>query len=177
MSMALSFPLALSPFALGAVLVAPLILLAIAYHKAGSSSLFALAQKVGGGSKKVEEKVIDSIIKLPDPSPVQNFDLKTARTRDHIYANKQLRYPYHQTMCVLACLSNMPCIMKQEEAEVAQADDHRRAIFSSDTFSHGTRQYRDEMIDIITYLQGAPAYAHRQYVALSRRSKYCPSYR
>ncbi|KAM0746601.1 hypothetical protein T439DRAFT_134935 [Meredithblackwellia eburnea MCA 4105] len=36
---------------------------------------------------------------VPDPTPYKDFDLKTARTRDHIYVNKQtLRHPYFQTM-------------------------------------------------------------------------------
>jgi hypothetical protein len=99
MSIALPLGFTLSPLALGAVLVTPLILLAIAYQTVGfSSPLAALVQKVRGGIKETEKKVVEAITKLPDPSPVQNFDLKTARTRDHIYVNKQLRYPYHQTM-------------------------------------------------------------------------------
>ncbi|KZT50557.1 hypothetical protein CALCODRAFT_559055 [Calocera cornea HHB12733] len=35
---------------------------------------------------------------LPDPKPLLEFDLKTAKTRDYIYVNKTLRYPYYQTM-------------------------------------------------------------------------------
>ncbi|GAA5913255.1 hypothetical protein JCM6882_000044 [Rhodosporidiobolus microsporus] len=35
---------------------------------------------------------------LPDPDPLLDFDLETATTRDHIYVNKCLRYPYFQTM-------------------------------------------------------------------------------
>ncbi|GAA5827482.1 hypothetical protein JCM11251_003831 [Rhodosporidiobolus azoricus] len=38
--------------------------------------------------------------KLPDPDPLYEFDLETATTRDHIYVNKTLRYPYFQTMQV-----------------------------------------------------------------------------
>ncbi|KZP00434.1 hypothetical protein CALVIDRAFT_595249 [Calocera viscosa TUFC12733] len=35
---------------------------------------------------------------LRDPKPLLDFDLKTAKTRDYIYVNKTLRYPYYQTM-------------------------------------------------------------------------------
>ncbi|KAI1791192.1 hypothetical protein LXA43DRAFT_889743 [Ganoderma leucocontextum] len=35
---------------------------------------------------------------IPDPDPLDNFDLETATARNFIYANKTLRYPYHQTM-------------------------------------------------------------------------------
>ena len=35
---------------------------------------------------------------IPDPTPCLDFDIKTSMTRDYIYANKPLRYPYHQTM-------------------------------------------------------------------------------
>lgn len=35
---------------------------------------------------------------LPDPDPLRDFDLVTARTRNHVYVNKPLRYPYFQTM-------------------------------------------------------------------------------
>ncbi|KAF8304833.1 hypothetical protein DL93DRAFT_2066749 [Clavulina sp. PMI_390] len=35
---------------------------------------------------------------VPDPKPLLDFDLKTARTRDYVYVNKTLRYPYYQTM-------------------------------------------------------------------------------
>ncbi|GAA5905788.1 hypothetical protein JCM8208_000899 [Rhodotorula glutinis] len=35
---------------------------------------------------------------LPDPDPLANLDLKSATTRDHLYVNKCLRWPYFQTM-------------------------------------------------------------------------------
>ncbi|KAH9944778.1 hypothetical protein B0H21DRAFT_694529 [Amylocystis lapponica] len=35
---------------------------------------------------------------LPDPDPLLDFDLGTAKLRDYVYANKTLRYPYFQTM-------------------------------------------------------------------------------
>ncbi|KAI0359575.1 hypothetical protein OH77DRAFT_1395578 [Trametes cingulata] len=35
---------------------------------------------------------------LPDPDPLLDFDLETATARNFIYANKTMRYPYHQTM-------------------------------------------------------------------------------
>ena len=33
---------------------------------------------------------------LPDPDPLVNFDLETATARNFVYANKTVRYPYHQ---------------------------------------------------------------------------------
>ncbi|EPQ52256.1 hypothetical protein GLOTRDRAFT_47391 [Gloeophyllum trabeum ATCC 11539] len=36
--------------------------------------------------------------KLPDPDPLWDFDLATATTRNHLYVNKTVRWPYHQTM-------------------------------------------------------------------------------
>ncbi|KAI0369011.1 hypothetical protein BV20DRAFT_947094 [Pilatotrama ljubarskyi] len=33
---------------------------------------------------------------LPDPDPLLDFDLDTATARNFIYANKTMRYPYHQ---------------------------------------------------------------------------------
>lgn len=35
---------------------------------------------------------------LPDPDPLVDFDLTSASTRDYIYVNKTMRYPYFQTM-------------------------------------------------------------------------------
>ncbi|GAA5999457.1 uncharacterized protein JCM10292_004150, partial [Rhodotorula paludigena] len=35
---------------------------------------------------------------LPEPDPLLDFDLATAKTRDHLYVNKTLRWPYFQTM-------------------------------------------------------------------------------
>lgn len=35
---------------------------------------------------------------LPDPNPLFEFDITTATTRNHVYVNKPLRYPYYQTM-------------------------------------------------------------------------------
>ncbi|CAE6425310.1 unnamed protein product [Rhizoctonia solani] len=35
---------------------------------------------------------------FPLPNPLPDFSLETARTRDYIYVNKTLRYPYYQTM-------------------------------------------------------------------------------
>lgn len=35
---------------------------------------------------------------FPLPEPLTSFSLETARTRDYIYVNKTLRYPYYQTM-------------------------------------------------------------------------------
>ncbi|KAK4706070.1 hypothetical protein P7C70_g119, partial [Phenoliferia sp. Uapishka_3] len=49
----------------------------------------------------VHEPSWKSLEKCPDPDPYVGFDLeylKTAKTRDHIYVNKTIRYPYFQTM-------------------------------------------------------------------------------
>ncbi|PAV19140.1 hypothetical protein PNOK_0598400 [Pyrrhoderma noxium] len=35
---------------------------------------------------------------LPDPDPLHDFNLATATTRNHLYVNKPVRVPYHQTM-------------------------------------------------------------------------------
>ncbi|KAJ2989663.1 hypothetical protein NUW54_g8709 [Trametes sanguinea] len=35
---------------------------------------------------------------LPDPDPLTDFDLRKATARNYMYANKTMRYPYHQTM-------------------------------------------------------------------------------
>ncbi|KAL8290009.1 hypothetical protein RQP46_002948 [Phenoliferia psychrophenolica] len=42
--------------------------------------------------------VATTLPKLPDPEPYVGFDLKTATTRNHVYVNKCIRYPYFQTM-------------------------------------------------------------------------------
>ncbi|CEL55399.1 hypothetical protein RSOLAG1IB_01409 [Rhizoctonia solani AG-1 IB] len=36
--------------------------------------------------------------RFPLPEPLPNFSLSAARTRDYVYVNKTLRYPYYQTM-------------------------------------------------------------------------------
>lgn len=33
---------------------------------------------------------------IPDPDPLLDFDLSTARTRDYLNVNRTLRYPYFQ---------------------------------------------------------------------------------
>ncbi|KZT52936.1 hypothetical protein CALCODRAFT_475314 [Calocera cornea HHB12733] len=35
---------------------------------------------------------------IPEPTPLNEFDLKSAKTRDYLVVNKTLRYPYYQTM-------------------------------------------------------------------------------
>ncbi|KZS91046.1 hypothetical protein SISNIDRAFT_414539 [Sistotremastrum niveocremeum HHB9708] len=54
------------------------------------SRVSALEKKNGEEKSKAE--------KFPDPDPWWDFDLKTATTRNHVYVNKTLRYPYFQTM-------------------------------------------------------------------------------
>ncbi|THH20952.1 hypothetical protein EW146_g509 [Bondarzewia mesenterica] len=44
------------------------------------------------------DKLEDKPGSLPDPDPLHDFVLETAHTRNHIYVNKTLRYPYFQTM-------------------------------------------------------------------------------
>ncbi|KAG9125855.1 hypothetical protein FRC07_005917 [Ceratobasidium sp. 392] len=43
---------------------------------------------------------------FPAPDPLPSFSLETARTRDYIYVNKTLRYPYYQTMAHQPLLPN-----------------------------------------------------------------------
>ena len=43
-----------------------------------------------------EEKIPVPGSSMPDPDPLSNFDLEMATARNFIYANKTLRYPYHQ---------------------------------------------------------------------------------
>lgn len=38
----------------------------------------------------------DSSPAVPDPDPLLVFDLETATARNFVYANKTMRYPYHQ---------------------------------------------------------------------------------
>ncbi|GAA5849182.1 hypothetical protein JCM8547_006471 [Rhodosporidiobolus lusitaniae] len=45
-----------------------------------------------------EKQLVQGEPRVSDPDPFLDFDLETARTRDHIYVNKCLRYPYFQTM-------------------------------------------------------------------------------
>lgn len=51
------------------------------------SSRTALADEANDLKKPLE---------LRDPDPLYNFDLSTAHTRNHIYVNKTLRFPYFQ---------------------------------------------------------------------------------
>lgn len=68
--------------------ISPLFLLALAYV------YHARSVKAAG----VTKKVVEPLPTLADPDPYLDFDLKTAKTRDHIYVNKTLRHPYFQTM-------------------------------------------------------------------------------
>ena len=67
-----------SALLLGAGLIAALLL--IAAHRLYARPL-----------RKAEAKRDAPSLALPDPTPLLQFDLATARTRDHIYANKQVR--------------------------------------------------------------------------------------
>ncbi|EJU05052.1 hypothetical protein DACRYDRAFT_104940 [Dacryopinax primogenitus] len=44
-----------------------------------------------------ERNIAEAII-IAEPTPLYDFHLENARTRDYLYANKTLRYPYYQTM-------------------------------------------------------------------------------
>lgn len=43
-----------------------------------------------------EPKELKKSQELPEPDPLYNFDLENANTRNHIYVNKTLRFPYFQ---------------------------------------------------------------------------------
>lgn len=47
---------------------------------------------------ELNDKKLKSNDPLPDPSPYIDFDINKTLTRDYIYANKPLRFPYFQTM-------------------------------------------------------------------------------
>lgn len=58
--------------------------------------LFYVLKRFNAASYLKREK--DSM----DPDPIRNFDLNTARTRNHLYVNKTVRFPYHQVCkCIL----------------------------------------------------------------------------
>ncbi|KAI0663963.1 hypothetical protein C8Q70DRAFT_211356 [Cubamyces menziesii] len=54
-----------------------------------------IAGKRRSGNRKHTKEVS---VGLPDPDPLAEFDLETATARNFVYANKTMRYPYHQTM-------------------------------------------------------------------------------
>jgi len=49
-------------------------------------------------STTVKRKANEEDTALPDPEPLPDFDLETATTRNHVYVNKTVRWPYFQTM-------------------------------------------------------------------------------
>lgn len=62
-------------------------------------ALLAIAYRFYSAKPATPVKVLSDVLPtLPDPSPMHSFDLRTARTRDHIVVNKTLRHPYFQTM-------------------------------------------------------------------------------
>ncbi|KAG9105011.1 hypothetical protein FRC06_002932 [Ceratobasidium sp. 370] len=50
--------------------------------------------------------MVSSDAPFPAPDPLPSFSLETARTRDYVYVNKTLRYPYYQTMAHQPLLPN-----------------------------------------------------------------------
>jgi len=69
--------------------------------KTGSSVLYRLAPATTSPDLKasaVFQPAHEAEPTLPDPTPLHDFDLATAHTRDYIYANKCVRWPYFQTM-------------------------------------------------------------------------------
>ncbi|KAG8710678.1 hypothetical protein FRC08_016844, partial [Ceratobasidium sp. 394] len=58
-----------------------------------------LSQETSGSSIYHANKAqLSTGAPFPAPDPLPSFSLETARTRDYIYVNKTLRYPYYQTM-------------------------------------------------------------------------------
>ncbi|KZT25682.1 hypothetical protein NEOLEDRAFT_1169290 [Neolentinus lepideus HHB14362 ss-1] len=51
-----------------------------------------------GQKARKETNPVAAEQKLPDPDPLWDFDLATATTRNHLYVNKTVRWPYFQTM-------------------------------------------------------------------------------
>jgi hypothetical protein len=49
-------------------------------------------------STKLINEVEAAGVSFPLPEPLSSFSLETARTRDYVYVNKTLRFPYYQTM-------------------------------------------------------------------------------
>ncbi|BGP17510.1 hypothetical protein JCM10213_008244 [Rhodosporidiobolus nylandii] len=56
------------------------------------------ARAVPVQGERTDVKVEEKPARMPDPDPLREFPLETAKTRDHIYVNKCIRYPYFQTM-------------------------------------------------------------------------------
>jgi len=57
-----------------------------------------LCWKQWSNKKGVKSRSTLRSLGLPNPEPLLKFDLDTATTRNHVYVNKVLRYPYFQTM-------------------------------------------------------------------------------
>jgi len=54
-------------------------------------------KKLSGVATTTPTKV-EAEVPMPEPTPYLDFDINSTMTRDYIYANSPLRYPYHQTM-------------------------------------------------------------------------------
>ncbi|KAG8700234.1 hypothetical protein FRC08_004825 [Ceratobasidium sp. 394] len=66
-----------------------------------------LSQEISGNSIYHTHKAqLSTGAPFPAPDPLPPFSLETARTRDYIYVNKTLRYPYYQTMAHQPLLPN-----------------------------------------------------------------------
>ncbi|CAE6410496.1 unnamed protein product [Rhizoctonia solani] len=64
-------------------------------EKEGLSAIQHIANSIYHANK-AQGEVTSAPFPLPEPLP--DFSLETARTRDYVYVNKTLRYPYYQTM-------------------------------------------------------------------------------
>ena len=84
MAVTLSYPV------LGGICL--LSLIPIALHRWVSSRKTAGDSTEEATGKRPNEKSR----RLPDPDPLNDLDLKTAKIRNHIYANETLRHPYFQ---------------------------------------------------------------------------------
>ena len=63
-----------------------------AFHRPGALPV-SISEKTANAQSQDEAEGT-----LPDPKPFYDFDLATARTRNYVYANKCIRFPYFQTM-------------------------------------------------------------------------------
>lgn len=68
---------------------------------------FAVSRRWSSRAPRVETtdepKETKKPLEHPDPDPLYDFDLATAHTRNHIYVNKTLRFPYFQVRLDTLC--------------------------------------------------------------------------
>ncbi|KAL5498789.1 hypothetical protein ACEPAH_2144 [Sanghuangporus vaninii] len=68
---------------------------ALLFACAISITVFLLSRRSSSDPKKQQLAFTGG---LPDPDPWYDFNLEIATTRNHLYVNKTVRWPYHQTM-------------------------------------------------------------------------------